>query len=428
MTPRIRALIIVAGAAVLGAAGWWAVRPDETEEALAEARSRLVSWQEQGGAWLNEVRGKGAALLDSAREAVGLEPAAPENAQAEVPPPVPVVRHVVWATAEGQLLRAEVSGTVHEEFVAALRHSQSEDLNRLARLAEKRFRQEAEPVVAEVAGRVPAFMKEALGGSVQYAAVSETFGALQGGMEPAALKQKARDLAAEKLEVLYRERVLRPDATVPALMGVSGRVIADVRTDLIRSCDRYDDAFRSFLRANVKQAQALSPDGRWVDVSWDGAKAGFRSLCHTLRVAGVAASWFDEAVMRTASQPSMTAHEVLAEMARPAAEVAERMMTSYDGAFTALAGRGMPEALSRFAATAWTYGASSPDVVKHVLGFDLPPDLREKVEPALTEATRSGLLDVVGALNAALVTFVDGELASMASGVTARVDGSWSRN
>lgn len=418
---RTRALIIVVGLVVLGGGGYWAARPDETEELLSDIGLRLAAWRD-------DLRRKGADMVDSAREVVGLDRAGSETpAEAPPAPPPPVVRHVVWASADGQLLRAEVPAPAHEDFVVALRQSQSEDLNRLARLAEKRFRQEAEPLVKDVVARVPAFMTEALGGAAQYAAAADTFAGLEPGMEPAALKDKARQLAAERLTTLYRDRVLRPDATVPELMAVSGRVIADVRTDLIRSCDRYDDAFRAFLRANVKQVQALSPDGRWSDVAWDGASASFRSLCQTLRASGVAASWFDEAVTRAAGEPSMTAHELLGQMAQPAAGVAERMMQSYDGAYGALAGRGLPQPLSRFMALAWSYGASSPDMFMHVLGFDLPPELRDKVEPALAEATRAGMLDVVGSLNAALVTFVDGELAGMASGVTARVDGSWSR-
>lgn len=436
MNALTRALTIAAVVAVVGGFGTWAINPALVEDVLGKGHAVVEGWRDDAGRvrqagsdWWGGVLRKGADVIDSVRQIVGLEPSAPETAAPNAPaaPPVPSVRYVVWATADGQLLRAAVPGQTHDDFVSVLRQTQAEDLNRLARLAGKRFRQEAEPLVADVVGRVPAFMTEVLGGSAQYAAMSESFAGIEPGQEAAALKAAALRLVSERLEGLYRRNVLIPDTTVSALTGVAGKVIAEVRVDLIRACDRYDDAFRSFLRANVKDAEALSSDGRWVAVPWQGSSASFRSLCQTLRAAGVASSWFDEAVIRTVAEPSMAAHDLIRELARPAADVVEWMIKSYDGAYGTLSAYGLPQSLARASALVWSYGASSPAVARHVLGFGVPAELRNRVEPALAEATRVGLLDVVDSLNAAMVTFVSGELAGMASGVTARVDGSWSR-
>lgn len=428
---RIRLLAVVLVAAAAGGLGVWLTRPDLIEEPVGRVQAVWADWRQTGEAWrehgldrLAALRRQGAEMIARARQAVGMAPAAEQPVQ---PPARPVARLVVWASAEGELLRAEVPGAAHEDFVAALRQAQATDRDRLLRLAGQRFHQEAEPLVMAAVERVPAYVDEVVGGSTQLSSIANGFSALEGGAEPNLVQEQALRLLGDRFADLFRQRVLRPETAVPALRGVAGKVIADVRVDLVRSCDRYDQAFQSFLNANVHQVEGLSQDGRWIATEWSGGKRTFRSLCQTLRVTESAASWFDDAVLRTVGEPSMAAHELIRELARPAAAVVNGMIQSYDGVVMTLSSYGVPPSLAKLPAFLWSYGASSPTMLTHILGLGVPAETRTRVAPALAEATRAGITDVVGALDAALAAFVDGELAGMVSGVTARVDGARSR-
>lgn len=416
-----RLALVVVVLASSGGGAVWHFRPDLLQQPLDSWTAMTGQWQDDGRAWLAQARTQVGALLQQAQQAIGVEPGKPA---AEKAVPVPAVRTVVWANSTGELLRAEVPSGAHDEFVASLRRAQAEDRERLARLAEQRFRQEAEPLVAETTARVGAFVGTVVGGGHQVSAITSGFSALDSGGEATreVLTEKAERLLASRYAEMFRQDVLRPEQGVTALRAVVGRVIGAVRLDLIHSCDRYDQAFQSFLRVNAGKVEALTQDGWWKGADWNRDSASFRSLCQTLRVAEANGGWFDEAVLRTIAEPTMTSYDLMRELARPTARVVGDMATSYDGVIATLTGYGIPLPVAKLSAVVWSYSGSSPAMVSHFLGMGISPQTRAAVEPALADATRSGMIEVLRTLNLTLVTFVDGELAGIASAVSARVD------
>ncbi|MBX9634567.1 MAG: hypothetical protein K2X44_06265, partial [Magnetospirillum sp.] len=399
------------------------VRPDLVQTGIDQLRSQAEELRGNGSAWLTQRVGAVGEMLGRAREAVGLGASQTAVQVPAEPPPPPLKRFMVWADAKGNLLRGEVPGLAHDEFVAALRQSQGQDRVRLARLAELRFTQEVEPLVIEASGRVLPFLEEVATGRAAVSGITEGFSDLTSAApNPQATVEAASHLLGERYARLYREQVLRPDQTVPALRAAAGRVISAVRVDLIRSCDRYDQAFQSFLRANVRGVETLSVDGHWSAVEWAADGGSFRSLCQTLRMAEAGGAWFDEALMRSAVEPSMALHELTRELARPAAEVTGHMVSSYGGVVSTLTGWGLPAGLAGGPATLWSYAAASPGLMSHLLGFAFPTELRVRFETAVKDATRAGMAEALRGMNEGLAKFVDAELASVDSAVTARVE------
>jgi hypothetical protein len=370
------------------------------------------------GPWLNRLRSEGGTALSQVQDLVGLGSAEPKPAAIVEP----TVRTIAWATAEGELLRAEVPIAAHDAFVAALRQSQGQDSARLTRMAEQRMLRETEPMLADTATRVPGFVEEVAGS--QIGTITGAFSTLDITPDdtPATIADKTTFAVGKQYADLYRLRVLRPDHTLPVLRASAGRVIGAVHLDLIGSCDRYDQAFRSFLRAHVNRAESLNQDGHWTSNPWIADGATFRSLCQTLRATQADESLFDEAVLRVIGEPTMTANDLTRELARPAAQVVGAMATSYEGAVAALSGVGLPVAVAKPPATLWSYGAASPALLFTLLGPGVPAETHTRITAALTKATRDGQIEALQGVNTALATFINGELAGIASAVSARVD------
>ena len=414
---RTLAVLVLLGGA--GGVGVWQTQPELVGAAAERWRAAGTEWRATGTGWIDSIRHRGQALLARIEDVVGLSHSTLHL------PSLPSTRQVVWATAGGELLRTEMPASVHDEFVAALRAAQSQDRDRLAHLAEQRLRQDAESQIADTTARIPAFLDEIAGMQGQFAAISGGFSALgtADGDTAASLSEKAAALLGERYVELYRQRVLRPELSLPALRAIAGRVAASVLGDLIRSCDRYDQAFRSFLVANATKVEVFNQDGRWVGAEWKPAEATFRSLCQTLRAARTDEATFDEAVMRTIGDPAMAVHDIAREIAGPASDVVGGMSASYQKAFSVLSGYGLPQPVAKVPAVLWSYGVCSPALVSHLLrGPVQAPDFRKRIEAALTDATRAGMLEVLRGLDGNLMTFVDGELGGIASGVSARVE------
>jgi len=407
---RILAALIVVLAA--GGVGLWHTRPD-----LVQSGTEVwqADWRQQGQSWLGGLRDKGQAMLERVQDALGL-------AEHSLSPAEPVTRRIVWATAEGELLSANVPTVAHDEFVNALRQSQSLDRERLTGMAEQRLLRDAEPLLTETAARVPAFVAEIAGSPIS--AINEGFAALDPHSDdtPATLADKTAHLIGKRYSDLYRQRVLRPEQSLPVLRALAGRVIAAVRTDLIGSCDRYDQAFRTFLRSNVQQAEVLNQDGHWTAYAWKPERASFRSLCQTLRASQADGSLFDETVLRSVGEPTMAVNDLTRELARPAAQVVGDMSISFEKVVTTLSGWGVPASVAKYPAVLWSYGAASPTLLAHLFGPGLSAETQANISSALTSATRDGLVDVLRTLNGTLAAFVDAELLGVASAVAARVD------
>jgi hypothetical protein len=410
---RTLVLITLLGSAA-GGAGVWELRPDLMQPAVERWQSLADDWRDK----IDSARDQGQAWLSKLGDMVGIQPSSLPAVVA------PATRQVVWASAGGELLRTEVPNAVHDAFVAALRTSQAQDRDRLARLAEQRLRQEAEPQIADAVARIPAFLDDVWGVRAQLSAIGGGFNALvpATGDTATSLSAKAAAVLGDRFAEAYRQQVLRPDYTIAAVRAAAGRVSVQVRTDLIRSCDRYDQAFRAFLQTNATRVETLNGDGRWVPAEWRPADASFRSLCQTLRATRTEEGMFDDAVLRGLAEPPMAVHDIAREIARPASEVVGGMSASYNRAFAMLSGW-LPEAVAKVPAVVWSYGVSSPALVSHLLlGPALPADYRGKVEAALRDATQAGMSGVLGGISSNLMTYVDGELNGIASGVSARVE------
>jgi len=334
----------------------------------------------------------------------------------------PTTRTIVWATEGGELLRAEVPVAAHDAFVAALRETQAKDLDRLSQMAEKRLTRETQTILDDTAARIPGFVDAVA--SARVATVNSVFASLGG--SPADPAEVIADKALRRAGALYAEQfrqdVLRPAQSVPALRATAGQVIAAVRKDLIGSCDGYDQAFRVFLRGNVSAVEALTPDGQWVGLPWAAGSGTFRSLCHTLRAARADESMFDEATVRGIGEPTMTVHDSLRDLGLPVARVVTAMMLSYNGVVGTLTGWGLPAGIATFPATAWSYGAASPVLASQFFSPTLDSEPRGQIIAALVRATREGQAEVVRGLHETLVTYIGGELTAMATAVTARID------
>lgn len=351
---------------------------------------------------------------------------APAPAPAPVPEPAPApkaLKLLQWHDAEALPHRGEVDAGDYAEFASSLRRSMDEDRARLRLIAVEHLRSELEPALGILFQRMPAFIDEVFSYGTAVSLLTEAIYAIDGAVDEAARDatvEQAHAAASRFLVGRYREVVLSPEMTLAPLRTAIGAAYGALRRDLIGNCDRYDRAFRGFIRAHARSVEILDSAGGWRPAGdWASETATVRSLCHTLRLADGGRYMLDEKVLSEISEPGMTVHELLAGITRPPAIVAVNAAITTAGAMHFLEEFGLPSSWAyppaRMAGLAASNWAMAWQVLERLDEMANRPKLQNHLREALQE-TRAA---ITGKALAALVEFVSLRLDGMETVISA---------
>lgn len=354
----------------------------------------------------------------------------PEAAPAPVPAMAPIpasLTLLLWHDAEAVARRGHVDAGDYTEFSASLKRSMDEDRARLRLIAAEHLRAELEPALGLLPTRIPAFADEIFTYSTSASLLLDAVRAVDGAVEPNSRPgavEKAHGAVVAKLVNRYRAVVLSPEVTLGPVRNAIGRAYSALRRDLLSNCDRYDRAFRGFLRSHATGVEILDNASGWrPDRDWNPEGASFRSLCHTLRLADGGHYVVDAKVLAELAEPAMVVHELLAELSRPIAEVAVDAAVSTASSQHFLEGVGLPADWAYYPARTVGLALSNWAMAWQVLDCMDAADNRGKVETHLRDALQGARVAITEKALAALIDFVSLRLDGMESVLAARGDG-----
>jgi hypothetical protein len=362
-------------------------------------------------------------------------PAAPAAPSTPPPPPAPTAvapmpasqTLLLWHDNEAVARRGHVDAGDYTEFSASLKRTMDEDRARLRLIAAEHLRAELDPALNLLPARIPTFADEVFTYATSAGLLLDAIGAVDGAVAPSARPdavEKAHGAVAGKLVDRYRQVVLSPDVTLGPVRNAIGRAYGALRRDLLSNCDRYDRAFRGFLRSHAAGVEILDNARGWrPDRNWNPEQAGFRSLCHTLRLADGGQYVVDAKVLAELAEPAMVVHELLAELSRPIAEIAVDASVSTAGSQHFLEGFGLPSGWTYYPARTWGLAVTNWAMAWQVLDRMNASDNRGKVETHLREALQGARVAITEKALAALIEFVSLRLDGIESVLAARGDG-----
>ncbi|MEO5335750.1 MAG: hypothetical protein H7841_02480 [Magnetospirillum sp. WYHS-4] len=360
-----------------------------------------------------------------AEDAAPVAPARPEPPVLSASPAMQAV--VLWHDAEAVSRRGQVDTGDFNEFVAALRRTMDEDRARLRLIAAEHLRAELEPALALLPARIPAFAEElftySTSAGLLYDAIAVTDGAIEATARPAAVERTHGEIVRGLVQ-RYRKVVLSPEVTLGPVRNAIGRAYGALRRDLLSNCDRYDRAFRDFLKSHAAGIEVLDNASGWrPDPIWSPENATFRSLCHTLRMADGGHYVVDEKMLAELADPSMAVHELLSEISRPIADIAVEAAVSTAGAVHFLEGFGLPASWAYVPARATGLAVSNWAMAWQVLDRMDAIRNRPKLETHLREALQGARAAITEKALMALIEFVSLRLDGMESVIAARSEG-----
>ncbi|MBF0392271.1 MAG: hypothetical protein HQL38_06280 [Alphaproteobacteria bacterium] len=290
-------------------------------------------------------------LHDSARQALsGATPAA-----------LAPRHHILyWHAGDDTPRRARVDAGRHELFVQAVGRAMTADRSRMTQLLSERLRLELKPLREAVERRVPRYAESVFDWWTSYVLVVEglmAVGEMAGVADSATLESQVAGRMAGWLARHYNESVLQAEGVQVQIRETVTRVFGGLRRDLLRDCDKYDQAFQDFIRQEASAIELLAVDGSWQgDHGWSAPAATFRSQCHTLRLGDDGAMLLDERVLDVLAQPPAGLIKAAADLTRPLAELVVEAGRDADSSARSLVETGLPSSLAASSATLWTVG------------------------------------------------------------------------
>lgn len=265
-----------------------------------------------------------------------------------------------WHAGDDTPRRARVDSGRHGLFAEAVGRAMAADRARMTQLLADRLRLELKPVRAAFEQRVPRYADSVFDWWTSYVLVVEgliAVGELAGTADPATIEAQVAGRMAGWLARHYNESVLQAEGVQAQIRETVTRVFGGLRRDLLRDCDKYDQAFQDFVRHEATAVERLAADGSWQgDDGWSAPAASFRSLCHTLRLGDDGAMLLDERVLEVLAQPPAGVSKAAADLTRPLAELVIEAGRDADSSARSLAETGLPSALAASSATLWTVG------------------------------------------------------------------------
>lgn len=327
--------------------------------------------------------------------------------------PAPAATEILWLAEDNRLHRAVVDAGRHAAFAATVAAAIGADRQRLQAVVGPRVQAELDTILLPLESRTAALADEVFSVGTGYDLVMLGLRLVGAGGDEAAGEQRLRQGLDAHLLALYDDKVLQPPTTQARVKAAVRVAFADTRRDLLRECDKFDQAFQDFVTREARQVTRLDPTAGWVaDDGWKRTGAGFRSLCHAARLTDTIGPVVEPGVYDALSMaPGMAA--MTGRLTEGIAAAILETQATADGISQSLAAFGVPAEWTIGTATVLAAVRRSPALLA-TAGFDEPVTRPEFLAAALA-SIKAGRTTLERNLAAALRRYVDLELTGIAA-------------
>ncbi|MEO5375581.1 MAG: hypothetical protein H7840_15140 [Alphaproteobacteria bacterium] len=337
-----------------------------------------------------------------------------EDIQSAVAPPsAPPGTEMLWLAEDHRLRRATVDVAHHALFAATIAASIAEDRKRLAAAVGPRLRSELDAALQPMEARAPALAQDAFSSGTVYALLTRAL--MLPGDDTRSLEAQVREILDAHVFEAYLGKVVQPQVAMPRVRAAVGVAFADTRRDVLRNCDKYDQAFQGFLAREARRVEVLSAGTGWIpDETWTSAPAGYRTLCPAARLAGAMGGVIDASVYDELSARPSRLFSLTEQRAEHIAAVIRESHATAREIVGVLSGLGLAPAWTAGPARVLAMAAWAPDL-RATIAADFDDGVKRAEVVTATRASVTGARERFHAkVEQALRRFVDLELEGMA--------------